>query len=300
MKAPTISVIIPTYNQADFLREALKSVVGQGFTDWEVIVVNNYSEDHTEEVVQNFQDPRIQLINYRNNGCVAASRNQGIQRARGQYLAFLDSDDLWLTQKLEYCLSQLQHEGDLVCHAQIFFDQKTKAEKLVSYGRERWLNYEDMLFGINPVSTSTVLVKKEWVDKLGGFSEEPKAITSEDYDLWLRLAREGARMKVLEEVLGKKRDHETSYSASSLDRHFNAVKYIVDKHASEMPVTTVSQKCSYQKKRGILFYGLARAYASQKQFRSAFYYFFKSILTYPFWPRTYAGLVLSLGQSFKR
>ncbi|MDP2842393.1 MAG: glycosyltransferase family A protein, partial [Acetobacterium sp.] len=90
---PLVSVVIPTYNHAGFLREALESLVAQTFSDWEALVVNNYSEDDTLDVVEAFNDPRIRVENFRNNGVIGASRNRGIRLSKGKYIAFLDSDD---------------------------------------------------------------------------------------------------------------------------------------------------------------------------------------------------------------
>src|SRR5687767_4383972 len=92
---PLVSVIIPTYNHAPFLREALESLIAQDFRDWEALVVNNYSTDDTLEVVRSFDDRRIRVENFRNNGVIGASRNLGIRLSRGKYIAFLDSDDKW-------------------------------------------------------------------------------------------------------------------------------------------------------------------------------------------------------------
>src|SRR3989304_1110083 len=114
--APLVTVVIPTYNHAHFLREALQSVRAQSFSEWEAVVVNNYSEDDTIAVVESFADPRIRLENFRNNGIIAASRNRGIALARGKYLAFLDSDDLWLPEKLACFISHLDGGFDVFCH----------------------------------------------------------------------------------------------------------------------------------------------------------------------------------------
>jgi len=95
MTSPAVSVIIPTYNHARFLRAAIQSVVDQTFPDWEIVIVNNYSEDDTVQIVASFNDPRIRLVNFCNHGVIAASRNHGMSLATGKAIAFLDSDDIW-------------------------------------------------------------------------------------------------------------------------------------------------------------------------------------------------------------
>jgi glycosyltransferase involved in cell wall biosynthesis len=107
--SPKVSVIIPTYNRALLLREAIQSVLDQTFQDFEIIVVNNYSIDNTIDVVKSFEDERIKVINIRNNGIIAKSRNRGLKESRGNYLAFLDSDDRWLPEKLEIQVEYLRN-----------------------------------------------------------------------------------------------------------------------------------------------------------------------------------------------
>ena len=99
--SPVITVVIPTYNHAHFLRQALKSLQEQTIQEWEAVVVNNFSEDNTVEVVASFHDQRIRLTNFRNHGIIGASRNEGARQARADIIAFLDSDDTWFSRKLE-------------------------------------------------------------------------------------------------------------------------------------------------------------------------------------------------------
>ena len=115
---PLVTVVIPTYNQADFLREALQSVVNQDLADWQAVVVNNYSTDHTKDVVAEIADPRIQIIDFNNEGVIAASRNLALLQATSPFVAFLDSDDWWHPTKLTRCVATLQTGSDLVCHSE--------------------------------------------------------------------------------------------------------------------------------------------------------------------------------------
>src|SRR5947207_12701130 len=97
---PLVSVIMPAYNRAYLIDKSIESVLNQTYRRLELIVIDNYSEDDTESVVKSFaeRDPRLKYFKYANHGLVAASRNAGIDAATGQYLAFLDSDDLWLPE----------------------------------------------------------------------------------------------------------------------------------------------------------------------------------------------------------
>ncbi|MFM8815465.1 MAG: glycosyltransferase family 2 protein, partial [Actinomycetes bacterium] len=107
-RSPLVSIVIPTYNHAPMLQRALSTVVKQTYQNWNAIVVNNFSTDNTLEIVAAFNDPRIQVVNFRNNGVIGASRNEGIALSTGTYVAFLDSDDTWVPSKLEKCVEILE------------------------------------------------------------------------------------------------------------------------------------------------------------------------------------------------
>jgi glycosyltransferase involved in cell wall biosynthesis len=92
--SPLVSVVIPTYNHARYLGRALQSVLDQTYKNWEAIVIDNHSTDNTAELIASFADQRITYLKIHNNGVIAASRNAGIRAAKGEWLAFLDSDDL--------------------------------------------------------------------------------------------------------------------------------------------------------------------------------------------------------------
>ena len=113
---PLVSIVIPTYNRAFCIERAISSIINLTLTDWELIVVDNNSTDNTDEVVNNFLDDRISIAKIDNNGIVAKSRNLGIKLASGTYVAFLDSDDWWLPNKLEISLHRLELGSDLVYH----------------------------------------------------------------------------------------------------------------------------------------------------------------------------------------
>jgi len=105
-KIPRISVIIPSYNRANTIGRAIQSALSQSYQDFEIIVIDDGSTDHTEEVIRSFQDSRIRYIRHNRNRGGSAARNTGIHAARGEYIAFLDSDDEWLPQKLELYFAQ--------------------------------------------------------------------------------------------------------------------------------------------------------------------------------------------------
>ena len=111
-----VSVVIPTYNRASDLKRALKSVLYQTYFNWEVLVIDNFSTDGTNELISEINDVRIKLFKIKNEGVIAASRNLGIKLSMGEYVAFLDSDDYWLPKKLEISLKFLKEGADIVYH----------------------------------------------------------------------------------------------------------------------------------------------------------------------------------------
>ena len=106
-----VSIIMPTFNQGHLISKAIESIIAQTFSNWELIIINNFSLDDTLERVEGFDDPRIRIYNYSNNGIIAASRNLGIEKALGQYLAFLDSDDYWSSTKLFEQITEIFQNG---------------------------------------------------------------------------------------------------------------------------------------------------------------------------------------------
>ena len=113
---PKFSVIMPTYNHSKFIGKAIKSVIGQSERDFELIIINNFSTDNTLKIIKNFKDSRIKVINFNNLGIIASSRNEGIKISRGQYIAFLDSDDFWFSNKLEISLKFINQGHNFICH----------------------------------------------------------------------------------------------------------------------------------------------------------------------------------------
>ena len=189
-KKPTVSVIIPTYNRAHLISRAIKSVLNQTYQDFEVIVVDDGSTDNTEKIVKSFNDSRIRYIRHEMNRGGAAARNTGIKAARGEYIAFLDSDDEWLPEKLrrqvEYLESSDEKVGVVYC-SQYLQDDSTNT--VGEPGGDLYTGnvYKYLLRGWCPPTTSLFLVKYRLLTEVGFF--DPSLPSFQDYDLWLRLAQ---------------------------------------------------------------------------------------------------------------
>ena len=182
---PIVSVIIPTYNRAGMLKEAIDSVLAQDYSDFELIVVDDGSTDETPQIL-NCYGGKIKRICQRNQG-VSAARNRGIAAASGGVMAFLDSDDLWLPGKLTIQTEFLRSTPDaLICQTEeIWIRNSVRVNP-----RKRHRKYSGMIFerslALCLVSPSAVMVRRGLFEKFGLFDESLPAC--EDYDMWLRVS----------------------------------------------------------------------------------------------------------------
>jgi glycosyltransferase involved in cell wall biosynthesis len=202
---PRVSVIVPTYNRAQDLRRCLESLVRQTLRDFEVIVCDDGSTDGTREVVDAYRE-RLSLTFHwaENYGGPARPRNAGLQLARADYVAFLDSDDWWAAGKLEQSLRRLNAGADIIYH-DLYMVRSLQQRFYLRRVRTRPLAapvFEDLLRHGNTVPNSSVVVRRDLMKKVGGFSEDRSLIAWEDYDAWLRLARVTERFERIGSPLG--------------------------------------------------------------------------------------------------
>lgn len=190
--SPYISVVIPSYNRSALAAQAIESVLAQSYGDFEIVFVDDGSNDDTRQVVGAYNDSRIQYI-FQENAGLGAARNTGIARAQGQVVAFLDSDDLFLPRCLESQVRTFERETNagFAAGGYVFIDEK--GQPLAA--RRPWqhrphVNLMDALQAL-PIVPSGVVVRKAWLEKVGGFSDMRR---SEDYDLWIRLIHGGCSM----------------------------------------------------------------------------------------------------------
>jgi len=242
-----VSVIIPTYNRGWILKEAVESVLAQDFTDYELIVVDDGSTDDTGDILAGY-GRNIMVLRQTNRG-VSAARNRGIAAARAQLVALLDSDDLWLPQKLTRQVD--------------FF--KIKPEALICQTEETWVRngvrvnpkkrhhkFSGMIFeaslALCLVSPSAVMIRRELFDYVGLFDESLPAC--EDYDLWLRISCRYPVYLIDEPLIIKRGGHADQLSKEAgLDRYrIAAIKKILDsgqlsESQSRAAVPTLQKKC---------------------------------------------------------
>ena len=197
---PTISVVIPTYNRKNLLKEAIQSVLDQTYQNFELIIVDNFSADGTEKMVEDFKNSKLIFKKINNKGVVAKSRNHGVRVAKGNYIAFLDSDDKWAKNKLEKCVSFIKEGFDFIYHdftvLQYDKHKKIKARDLKHNG------YHDLLKRGNCIFNSSVVLKKEHLETIGYISENIEHIGCEDFITWLKIAKKGWNPKYVPYSLG--------------------------------------------------------------------------------------------------
>ena len=188
---PLVSIIIPTYQRCNNLKIALNSVLSQTYSNYEVLIMDDGSTDGTREMVHSFKDPRIFYKWQQNSGGPANPRNRGIKFAKGNWIAFLDSDDIWKPNKLKICMKHTNSQADLIYHDLEILSNKHKifGRKLARTRKLTKPILTDLLVNDNLICNSSVVVRKNLLDKVGGINEHKNLVAAEDYNTWLRIAR---------------------------------------------------------------------------------------------------------------
>lgn len=224
--SPRVSVIIPAYNRAWVLKEAIDSVLTQEYADFELIVVNDGSTDGTEDVLAGYAG--ITVVEQSNQG-VSTARNKGVSHARGTYIAFLDSDDVWLPRKLSVQVGFfLKHPEALICQTQ---ETWVRNGRRVNSGK-RHQKQSGMFFErsleLCLVSPSAVMMKKVFFEQIGGFDEGLPAC--EDYDLWLRINAQYPIYLIDQPLIVKRGGHPDQLSANpGLDKYrIASIRKLID------------------------------------------------------------------------
>lgn len=212
-----ISVIIPTYNRAGIITDAINTVLNQTYKHLEIIIIDDGSTDNSREIIENIKDSRIRYIYQENSGRPSSARNKGIKIAKGEYIAFLDSDDLWHPQKLEKQINILDENSNVGlvtnwCVYKTFKDEEIQIKKYQAKSQEDnsifILTKPDKVF----TATPTLLIRKECFEKVGLFDEE--MTYCEDWDMFFRISL-FYEIYNIEEVLTYVRVHGESLSQNN-------------------------------------------------------------------------------------
>lgn len=230
-----ISVIIPTFNRAEMLKRCLLSLCEQTYKNFEVIVCDDGSSDNTKVVVDEFSHKLNIIYSYDNNsGGPARPRNRGLKIAKGDFIAFLDSDDWWYPNKLLICANYVK-DYDLIYHDLDIYTNSDKP-KGAAKGKDLKVNiFKDLLLNGNVITNSSVLIRKSIVSLVGEISEDKSLVAVEDFDYWIRVAKVTNRFKYINQSLGGYWEGENiSYSTKQIDRTKNLLdKYILELSSEE-------------------------------------------------------------------
>ena len=245
---PLVSVIIPTYNRGWIIEEAIDSVLAQNFENFELILVDDGSTDDTQDILATYAEKIIMLR--QDSLGVSAARNRGVQTASGQLIAFLDSDDLWLPQKLSKQVDFFSsHPQAVICQTEeIWVRNGKRVNPKNRHKKGSGIIFERSL-GLCLVSPSAVMMRRELFDEVGLFDE--RLIACEDYDLWLRIGCRYPVFLIETPLIIKRGGHPDQLSKSpGLDRfRIDALKKLLDhEHLSdsqyEAAVAVLVDKCA--------------------------------------------------------
>lgn len=233
---PLVSIVIPSYNHGKFIQKAIDSVINQTYQNWEAFIIDNNSTDETNKILNNYKDIRIKKLKIENDGVIAKSRNLGINAAKGDWIAFLDTDDWWTKDKLETCLNSIGENTDFVYHKLEIINNKNFFFNRKNSTKGRYLNkpiLKNLLHGViedgNAIGNSSVLVRRDILIKVGGINENKNMVAAEDFNTWLKIAKVTDKFKYLNKKLGFYLVHDTSAQKKDLSiSHREAVKEFLD------------------------------------------------------------------------
>jgi glycosyltransferase involved in cell wall biosynthesis len=290
---PKVSVIIITYNRAALLPTAITSVLNQTFQDFEIIIVDDASQDETPSVVASFQDQRIRYIRHKQNAGEAGARNTGVANASGEYIAFLDDDDEWLPEKLELQLGVLKNNSakvGVVYTGRLTIDGSSKKVISILTPTEKGDLLQELRRG-SPITISSALVRKECFSEIGLFDEQ--IAYGVDYDMWIRIAGT-YHFECVAKPLVKYTVHRRSLSAD-LDRAIKGNEAVLKKHEAYF-VQNGQDYSRFCAQLGIRYY-------LNKNARKGRQMFLRAVRSYPFPTRyylTWIGLSLLGVEGYKR
>jgi len=286
-----VSVIIPTYNSAKYIAEAIDSVLAQTYENFEIITIDDGSTDNTEEMLK----PYMGKITYirKENGGPASARNRGIEISKGEFIAFLDADDVWLPQKLEKQMNFMRNNPDIdiICTAvSDYRDSENLSSGEITLLKKGYI-FNQLIQG-NFITASTVLLKAKCIKYGELFDEDKRLISVEDYNLWLRLSRK-YKFGFLNEVTTKRRLHSLSLSWS-FEKMFEADIFNLKKLKEQFPQWRLKKNpcywqglANYRYKFGKEYFYFGRYFEARRQF-------FRSFKISPFRIKTLFWLAISL------
>ncbi len=197
------SIILPTFNREKKILNAINSVIEQTYNNWELIIIDNKSNDNTRNLVKGLSNDKIFFYEIENKGIIAKSRNFGIQKSNGNYLCFLDSDDWWTPNKLEITKQYINKGYKFLYHDMYISKNKSLIKTKTKYCRDLCKPiYHDLIENGPAFPTSSVIVDKKLFNSAKNFDELRDLIAWEDYDAWIRYSKINEDFVKLPGILG--------------------------------------------------------------------------------------------------
>lgn len=192
MTDPLVSIITGTYQIAHLVGDAIRSVLEQTYTQWEMFIIDDGSSDNISEVVGRYSDPRIRFQQILHSGLPSVTRNRALREVQGNYITFLDGDDLWLPNKLKLQVEYLHHHPQVgMVHGMfIVRDVATGKELLPRLLTDTGMIFDKLLENWRGIGISTVMVQRSVLDQVGWFDEDSALKAVEDLDLWVRITHQ--------------------------------------------------------------------------------------------------------------
>lgn len=265
IKFPLVSVIVTTFNRKELLKETINSILNQTFTDFELIVVDNYSEYNFVDYIKSFSDNKLIAFQNKNNGIIAVNRNYGIKKAKGKYIAFCDDDDCWDSEKLSKQIPYLIDKKVMAVGSIYSIIGSFKNTKKTSQDKIKYLKFKDVVQS-NKVALSSLIIKKR---ANHFFNEDRQFIGLEDWYFQLNmLYNNNNTIILLPDKLLYYRIHDQNFSinADQIKRGF----FILDKYKKKIDHSL------YRDSKANLYFSIGLENLLQNQRKKALIYFIKS------------------------
>ena len=287
---PKVSVYIPTYNCAEYLSDAIESILNQTYQDFELIIIDDGSTDNTKEVLGKYKG-KLRYV-YKENGGIGSARNRGIKESTGEYIAQCDADDLWLPEKLEHQVAMLDQQPEyavVYSDAFKFYDDPKNVDFTTFFSQKKPYagNIFKPLYLYNFIPNPTVVVRRKCFEDLELFDEgkiegvKSKWNINEDHEMWLRIA---SRYKIgfVDTPLARCRKRSTSVTGSNPEKSIHNAFRVLEKINQFSPDQVASIPLTKRKKYSRLYLLLGEIYFHQNKLHEARKCFMKSLKEFPF------------------
>tara|TARA_B100000963_G_C22627629_1_gene673224 strand:- start:1117 stop:2022 length:906 start_codon:yes stop_codon:yes gene_type:complete len=225
------SIIIPTYNQGNFLEKCINSCLNQTYKNFEIVIIDNNSTDITQDILKKYEN-KIIFQKIDNDGIISKSRNAALKIAKGNWLALLDSDDYFSPTKLEEANKAIKQKSfDVFSNSEWIIDENDTKSKIWAYGNKSKNYYKDLIKFGNSLSTSSSIIKKDFLLKNSiNFSENREIRNIADYDFFLNIAKKGGKFFFYQKPLGYHLMHQESTSFKARNTHLDALHKLLNNH----------------------------------------------------------------------